>query len=148
MSNSVRRWRQQALFRYLGQHFGSFWVQEETNDRGKLQEELGFLEELGAWGGKYVFVLRFRERRRPRGGSAGTAPERQRKPQTEPAEPAALSCKPQMRWHHFISPWLRVQLGSPCECVWAAWVQLPAPGIQSAAPGLERPVLERWGCCK
>ena len=28
--------------------FGCFWVQEETNDPGKLQEELGFLEEPGA----------------------------------------------------------------------------------------------------
>lgn len=49
MFNLVERWRQKDLFQYLGQHFlDSFWVQEKTNDPGKLQEELGFLEELGA----------------------------------------------------------------------------------------------------
>lgn len=133
MSNPVGRWRQQALFRYLGQHFGCFWVQEETNDCGKLQEELGFLEELGARGGKYVLALRFREHRRPRGDLP--APYR-RKPQNLRSQLALLVSH---KWGGIVSSPVVIDMAAPvsvavqCGCISLPWEH--------------RARLRVWKCC-
>lgn len=123
---------------YLGQHFLG-WVREKTTAPAQLQEELGFLEELRVWGGKYVRVLRFRERLPLHSvlmlwGSAHLRCYQKLTETPEVAELAALPCHPQMRWHHLI--WSVVTLH--LLTLASVYVQRVHVGVRLIAAGWRR----------